>query len=171
MASAVCRCGQTLPAPAEGSERIVCPKCGARVRIRVKKRSTVYSDGFIRFPCPCGRRLKVSAEQPPKSGKCPDCGRVVPVPDTDATSQPLPPGHPESPTQELSTADAAALDEWSRKHLGISGSPENVSTTILHTVKPAGPVEVGLRVCPKCGRPVHLSALVCRECGALVPKR
>jgi hypothetical protein len=32
-------------------------------------------------------------------------------------------------------------------------------------------VEAGLRVCPRCGRPVHLSAEVCRQCGASVPKR
>jgi hypothetical protein len=171
MPSATCRCGQSLPAPSEGSERVVCPKCGARVRIRVKKRGTLHSDGFIRFPCPCGRRLKVNADQPPKSGKCPDCGRVVPVPDANVPAPPLPPGHPESPTEELSPADTAALHEWSRKHLGEPGTPENASTTVIHTPKPPGPMEIGLRVCPKCRRPVHLSALVCRDCGAPVPKR
>jgi ribosomal protein L32 len=31
--------------------------------------------------------------------------------------------------------------------------------------------EAGLRVCPRCGKPVHLSSIVCRECGAHVPKR
>jgi hypothetical protein len=171
MASATCRCGQSLPAPREGSERITCPKCGARVRIRVKQRGSLHSDGFIRFPCPCGRRLKVNAKQPPQTGKCPDCGRIVPVPDANAPGQTLPPGHPESPTEELSSTDAATLAEWTRRHLGETGNPENASTTVIHTTKPIGPMEVGLRVCPKCGRPLHLSALVCNDCGASVPKR
>jgi hypothetical protein len=38
---------------------------------------------------------------------------------------------------------------------------------------PAAPVkiEAGLRVCPRCGRPVHLGAETCRQCGAHVPRR
>ena len=32
-------------------------------------------------------------------------------------------------------------------------------------------VEAGLRVCPRCGRPVHLGAESCRHCGAHVPRR
>jgi hypothetical protein len=32
-------------------------------------------------------------------------------------------------------------------------------------------IEAGLRVCPRCGKPVHLGAANCRECGAAVPKR
>ncbi len=31
--------------------------------------------------------------------------------------------------------------------------------------------EAGLRVCPGCGKPVHMSATTCRECGSPVPRR
>ena len=36
---------------------------------------------------------------------------------------------------------------------------------------PGGKAEAGMRICPRCGKPVHLSAIVCRACGAHVPKR
>ena len=73
------------------------------------------ADGFIRFPCPCGRRLKVRADGPPQAGKCPDCGRIVPVPRLVLDPARSPPtGHPEAPTEELSAADLAMLDEWAR---------------------------------------------------------
>lgn len=175
MPRATCRCGQELNVPGSGSERVVCPNCGARVRVRWGRARNIPTDGYLRFFCPCGRRLKVNAEQPPEFGKCPDCGRVVPVPPLEAAgNQTHPPGHPESPTEELSAVDTAMLDEWALRHLGSAGAgPGNGggSSTAIQTNKPGGRVEAGLRVCPKCGKPVHLSAVVCRECGSPVPKR
>jgi hypothetical protein len=130
------------------------------------------SDGFFRFFCPCGRRLKVNAAERPTHGKCPDCGRIVPVPDQSAPPNQRPPGHPESPTEDLAAVDAAMLDEWSRKHQGDAGSPPPAaSSTTLQTTKPTGRIEAGLRMCPKCGKPVHLGAVLCRSCGSPVPKR
>jgi hypothetical protein len=187
MPRATCRCGEVLSVPADGPERIVCPKCSARIRIRRAEspKGQGESDGFIRFSCPCGRRLKVrvEADKPiPDSGKCPDCGRIVPVPAT-ATPTPssgtLPTGHPEAITEELSTAELATLDEWrERRQALVAGTAktEGDDTTALMPVPKALPsdrvkVEAGLRVCPRCGKPVHLSSIVCRACGAHVPKR
>src|ERR1700678_477070 len=85
MPRVTCRCGEKLKVIADGPERIECPKCGAKIRLR---RAPVplpvggAGDGFLRFLCPCGRRLKVPAADRPVAGKCPDCGRVVPVPTT-----------------------------------------------------------------------------------------
>ncbi len=180
MARANCRCGQPLNVPENGSERVVCPSCGAKVRIRKPKPTPTppqSDDGYIRFFCPCGRRLKVSAEDPPPSGKCPDCGTIVPVPQQ-APGDPasLPPGHPETPTAELNPSDLATLERWSRDHLARAANAESAPST-SHLSGPAPmpdhPVraEVGLRVCPRCGRPVHLSADTCRACGSAVPKR
>ncbi|HEV3166561.1 MAG TPA: hypothetical protein VGZ22_21230 [Isosphaeraceae bacterium] len=172
MPRATCRCGQELTIPDDGTDRVVCPKCNAKVRVRRGRLRDASPDGFIRFFCPCGRRLKVSGEKPPKFGKCPDCGRVVPVPDPEAPSpQAYPAGHPEALTEELSAVDAAMLDEWARGHLNKGGNPIGAASTVIQTTKPSGKVEAGLRVCPKCGRPLHLSAVVCRDCGAPVPKR
>lgn len=174
MPRAICRCGQELPLPAPGSERVVCPRCGARVRIRRPERPPGDGDGFIRFDCPCGRRLKVPADNPPPFGRCPDCDRVVPVP-AESKARRLPPGHPETPTEELSTTERAARDAWARRHLA-AGEPTTPiptgSTTAEHSAMGVpGRVEAGLRVCPRCGTPVHLGATACRSCGTVVPKR
>jgi hypothetical protein len=209
MPSAVCRCGHPLHIPDRQTERVVCPNCKARVRIRRPENVETPDDGFIRFYCPCGRRLKVPASVRPTHGKCPECGKVVPVPSHSAPAG-LPPGHPESPTADLSPADRAALERWAqdhatratagREHLPgtIQFAPDappphspqdhpaqtpstprsalnpNALAPIPDTAlaSPAPPrVEAGLRLCPKCGRPVHLQAQTCNSCGATVPRR
>jgi DNA-directed RNA polymerase subunit RPC12/RpoP len=172
---AKCRCGQELPLPDRESERVKCPRCGARVRVRRVRRSDV-KDGFIRFPCPCGRRLKVSAYDPPKYGRCPECRRVVPVPESGPAAN-IPLGHPESPTEELNQADLAALDRWALEHRARSGNSLGAgdpnSTDLVAAPAPTYQVraEAGLRVCPGCGQPVHLGADTCQECGVVVPRR
>jgi hypothetical protein len=190
MPRATCRCGEILTFPDDGPDRIVCPKCSARIRVRRANAPRVLDDGdgFIRFACACGRRLKVRVdEEMPESGMCPDCGRVVPVPafsTQPVSSQTLPTSHPEAITDELSTADLAMLEQWTQKRLAAARPPANPpqesTMTIPAPVPAAAPlrpapegskVEAGLRVCPRCGKPVHLSAIVCRECGAHVPKR
>ncbi len=169
MPRATCRCGHALNIPGDGSERVVCPNCGAKVRVRLKPgvgTDTVLDGGYLRFNCPCGRRLKVSADASPRPshGKCPDCGRVVPVPETSQASD------PEATTQELSPADRAVLDEWSQRH--VAGEARRPSSThVLPTGTAPARSEAGLRVCPGCGRPVHMGASVCRACGIPVPKR
>jgi hypothetical protein len=189
MPRATCRCGEVLTVPPDGPERIVCPKCSARIRVRRagSPPGPGDNDGFIRFGCPCGRRLKVRLEagKPiPESGKCPDCGRVVPVPAAIAakplsSSENLPTSHPEAPTEELSTNDLVALEQWKKRRRAEAPNPADnegpeTTATMPVSVKPPSErvkVEAGLRVCPRCGKPVHLSSIVCRECGAHVPKR
>lgn len=155
MPKATCRCGQLLDVPAEGPERIVCPKCSAKIRVR----RGGGGDGYIRFSCSCGRRLKVRVESEgtPPAGKCPECGRVVPVPGSPSNPA-LPASHPEARTEELEPADVAMLEDWSRGH-------------VARTAAPSMKAEAGLRVCPNCGRPVHLGAATCRACGTHVPRR
>jgi DNA-directed RNA polymerase subunit RPC12/RpoP len=171
-----CRCGQPLDIPVEGPDRIVCPHCAARIRVRRDpgrgSPGAGGDDGFIRFDCPCGRRLKIRAGSAQEAGKCPDCGRVVAVPDPDdLTMIPARASRPhEAPTEELGPDDIALLERWAKGHLSRQGGGEGGGN-------PGGPgpstvrIEAGLRVCPRCGRPVHLGAVTCRECGADVPKR
>ena len=176
MPRASCRCGMTLTIPRGGNERIVCPKCGARVRVRHRADSvpSAESDGFRRFLCPCGRRLKVNTLTSPKQGKCPECGRIVPIPDKSIASA----GNPETPTAELEPADRAVIAEWTRRHLTRSRTgPDKPALHIppgSTSSQPTTPVirsEAGLRVCPTCGKPIHLGADSCRACGTSVPRR
>ncbi len=170
MPRATCRCGHALNIPDDATVRIICANCGAKVRIRrpnAGANGAGEDGGFIRFNCLCGRRLKVIADgiNKPTHGKCPDCGRVVPVPATSVATR-----DPESPTEELSTVDAERIAVWSKRHLDEqSRRPSNTQ------FPPDGPTplksEAGLRVCPGCGKPVHLGASICRGCGSAVPKR
>ena len=172
MARASCRCGQLLKLPDEGAERVICPTCGARVRVRQKP---APADGFLRFFCPCGRRLKVPADRPPSHGKCPDCGKVVPVPRLNGPGA-KPAGHPESDTAELQADDLANLERWTRSHAARSGiSPDEPTPPVITRPAPApaheARAEAGIRVCPGCGRLVHLGASTCSACGTAVPRR
>lgn len=183
MAQVRCRCGEVLEV-AEGEERIVCDRCGTRIRLRRSGRAEApKDDGFVRFPCPCGRRLKVRAINRPKVGRCPDCGRAVPVPDK-ALAAAL--ADPETRTEELDRDDLALLERWAARH-GVA--PADVSPFARPrpqapaTPPPSSPpdpepyappqaiqVEAGLRVCPKCGQPLHMNAIACPSCGAYTPK-
>jgi hypothetical protein len=174
MPKATCQCGQVLKIPKEGPDRIVCPNCKANIRIRRGGLQGLPPDGYIRFSCPCGRRLKVLADRPPKTGQCPDCGRIVPVP-SKAEVMAKSSSDPETPTGELSAAERAQLEAWIRRHgkRGQPGLPQNrnASSTAIQPAPPTGRVEAGLRICPRCGKPVHLGAKACPECGTPVPKR
>ena len=169
MPKATCRCGTILEIPKDGTDRMVCPDCGAKVRIRhVPKGES--RDGFIRFDCPCGRRLKVRESNPMQtSGKCPDCGRIVPVPSPASVGGFKSHGPSETPTDEMNAVQTAAIEQWSAGFR--AGSPSKLAAANPSRKPAATKSEAGLRVCPKCGRPVHLSAVACRECGASVPKR
>ena len=179
MARATCRCGQPLEMPPEGVDHVTCPRCAARVRLIRKRRvgdpssssAARPSDDFLRFPCPCGRRLKVSAIDRPSHGKCPDCGRVVPVPEEAGSA----PSTAESPTEELSAGDLAMLEAWTKSHLargnGAGNGASPTSTAEMALDSPGRRAEAGFRVCPQCGKPIHLNADSCRACGIPVPRR
>jgi hypothetical protein len=201
MPRVTCRCGERINVRPNGPERVGCPKCGAKIRLRHSTPARAVAgtdDGYVRFLCPCGRRLKVSAVDQPVAGKCPDCGRVVPVPLSARGSSPLSPGRrvsqsdPEARTEELDSDDLAQLETWAARYTAGSGNAESrgSSTTSLHvaavrdesntdagSVTPAMPpasvvkFEAGLRICPRCRKPVHLGAATCRECGTPVPRR
>jgi hypothetical protein len=200
MARVTCRCGEKLKIPPDAPERIDCPKCGARIRLRRPapppgKNET--GDGYLRFLCPCGRRLKVPTVGRPAAGRCPDCGRVVPVPTSaqaisNATSAKRPAlSDPEARTEELDAGDIAQLEKWAARHLANASCPEGLlpTTTGFLTVTSSGDpaadlrlltptipppsvakFEAGLRVCPRCKKPVHLGAANCRQCGTAVPR-
>ncbi|WP_435018122.1 hypothetical protein TA3x_000067 [Tundrisphaera sp. TA3] len=179
MAALTCRCGEPLDALAGNAERIVCPKCSAKVRI-IRRKAPVPppvpdSDGFLRFFCPCGRRLKIDASSGPTHGRCPDCGRVIATAEARTTN---PSDDAETPTEEFNAADLARIEAWSRRHLGPAApitppmsDDKPPSTAEISPQAAARRGEAGLRVCPQCGKPVHLGTSSCRSCGIAVPKR
>jgi hypothetical protein len=202
MARVTCRCGETLKVTSGGPDRLTCSRCGAKIRVRRgtsgKQGAGEQDDGYVRFNCPCGRRLKVRAEGRPEAGKCPDCGRTVPVPESAWVVSNAPPAtvnpgrtsgaRPEGRTADMDLADLRRLEQWaslwqamSPQDDRFSGQPTTTSHQSLGSVAPTEPspegpppvlkIEAGLRVCPRCGKPLHMSATVCRACGEPVPKR
>ena len=203
MPRVTCRCGEKLKVIPDGPERIECPKCGAKIRLRRAPLPLPVGgagDGFLRVLCPCGRLLKVPAADRPVAGKCPDCGRVVPVPTGAQAKLAIDPSKQvsqsdtEARTEELNDDDLARLEEWSSRHVANPNPhrPEAPASTTsgMHAVAarpdsdaelafvapmpaPASAVkfEAGLRVCPRCKKPVHLGAAICRECGTPVPRQ
>jgi ribosomal protein L32 len=76
----------------------------------------------------------------------------------------------------MDAADLARLEQWASGHRErpvAAVPPQGLLTTTSHEALDAAALkmEAGLRVCPRCGKPVHMSATVCRDCGAPVPKR
>ena len=55
------------------------------------------------------------------------------------------------------------LEEWTKAHLKRQEAPRATAPTATRT-------EAGLRVCPGCGKPLHLGATECRDCGIPVPR-
>src|SRR5262245_31048553 len=146
MAQVTCRCGEVLKVKSSGPERIVCPRCGARIRLHHRSKSEVAGeaeDDYLRFLCPCGRRLKVRRQSGLEAGKCPDCGRIVPVPESAWSASPPAEdsarGDPDARTDEMDADDLAQLEEWAARHLGRagSGSPDggggNATTALVPT--------------------------------------
>jgi len=201
MARVTCRCGETLKVTSGDPDRLTCPRCGAKIRVRrspSRQLEAIESeDGYVRFNCPCGRRLKVRGDERPEAGKCPDCGRIVPVPESawNETAD-VSPGskgqgrtHPTARTEDMDAADRKRLERWANRHKAISNHNEQAgdeSTTSHQALSAASPavaaiaqdssspvmkLEAGLRVCPRCGKPLHMSATVCRSCGEPVPKQ
>lgn len=221
MPRATCRCGQKLSIPINGPERVICPKCSARIRVRRSASEEggagQPADGFVRFSCSCGRRLKVRVipgGPPPQAGRCPDCGRIVPVPTavgSGSGSLTLKSYGPETPTEDMNVVEQAEIDRWARRFQPVPAAevstasasvpfltgprspngqaglpypsdhdaplplpgPDNAPLPALPSEPPPAPIksEAGLRICGRCGRPLHLSATTCRECGAPAPKR
>ncbi len=194
MARVTCRCGEMLSVTSSDPDRLICPRCGAKIRVRRSQTQrpdgAPSSDGYLRFNCSCGRRLKVRSDERPEAGKCPDCGRIVPVPDSaweeTAGGPPRVQGQgstsSSSRTEDMDAVDLDRLQQWASRFPAATQKPQPGDlTTTSHpslgavasaaTEPPGMKMEAGLRVCPRCAKPLHMSATVCRSCGEPVPRR
>ena len=179
--------------PTENPEHMDCTRCGARIRLRRSKPqgTNLTNDGFIRFLCPCGRRLKVLEASRLNAGKCPDCARVVPVPlkTFDAGKSTIGRNETDASTEDLDDDDRANLKNgphitWlvlamlkaMRRVLHVPSASEASNDADLNqplnALAQASVVKFErLAVCPRCKKPLHLSADNCRECGMPVPRQ
>jgi hypothetical protein len=90
----------------------------------------------------------------------------------------------------MDATDLARLETWGAQYPAtppVPSGPKSTATDInaapVTTDQGAGFVvapmhvpsevkfEAGLRVCPRCKKPVHLGAAICRECGTSVPRQ
>jgi len=82
-----CVCGKSLRLSRQyAGQTVCCPACGAELTVGRDRPSASQGDvvtpddGFIRFVCTCGRRMKVPSRYAGRSGKCPRCGVRVTIP-------------------------------------------------------------------------------------------
>lgn len=82
-----CVCGKSLRLSRQyAGQTVCCPACGAELTVERDRPSASQGDvvtpddGFIRFVCTCGRRMKVPSRYAGRSGKCPRCGVRVTIP-------------------------------------------------------------------------------------------
>ena len=87
-----------------------------------------------------------------------------------------------SRTEDMDAVDLDRLKQWaSRFPAATQNAQPGDLTTTSHpslgavasaaTEPPGMKMEAGLRVCPRCAKPLHMSATVCRSCGEPVPRR
>jgi hypothetical protein len=95
--------------------------------------------------------------------------------------------------------DLARLEEWAAPHLArpdpSAGAPDRtrnpgtMTTSLVPVLPGTDPVpgnaylnpvtppnsavkfEAGMRICPRCKKPIHLGASTCRACGTPVPRQ
>lgn len=82
-----CTCGKTIRLSPQYAGKIIrCPHCHAEVAVRHDRSPTIQGDagtpgdGFIRFTCTCGQRMKVPSRYAGRFGKCPRCGMRLRIP-------------------------------------------------------------------------------------------
>ena len=98
-------------------------------------------------------------------------------------------GRPNARTEDMDAVDLDRLARWASRHLPTASNPaensqEDATTGSYQSLAPtmseepvrgSAPssvkIEAGLRVCSHCGKPLHMSATVCRECGEPAPRR
>jgi hypothetical protein len=87
----------------------------------------------------------------------------------------------------MTAVDLRDLEQWAQRQQARldekkTSAREAITTShqVLATIEATEPdlqhgshllkIEAGLRVCPGCGKPLHMSATVCRSCGEPVSK-
>ncbi|MBN1505386.1 MAG: rhomboid family intramembrane serine protease [Sedimentisphaerales bacterium] len=87
---ATCSCGRAVTVSRQYAGKVVqCPVCKGKIvvpesieptRSAARLAALGGNDGYIRFACPCGKRIKMPARYAGRWGKCPQCGSRVRIP-------------------------------------------------------------------------------------------
>ena len=107
---------------------------------------------MINVQCPaCGTRLKVSDEAAGKTGKCPDCGAAVKIPEAIYEAEDV---------AEV-VSDGASFPDINTQSDEYRLAPEPAPSPSLGSSEPR-------RSCPMCGEMILATAAKCRFCGEIL---
>ncbi len=83
---ATCSCGKVIKASRQyGGKMVRCPACKGVVLMPESIRPADPApagahDGYIRFTCTCGQKIKMPGRYAGRRGKCPGCGAAIRIP-------------------------------------------------------------------------------------------
>ncbi len=87
---ATCSCGRTITVSRQYAGKVVrCPACKGKITVpdniepthpEARLSALADNDGYVRFACSCGKRIKMPGRYAGRLGKCPQCGAKVRIP-------------------------------------------------------------------------------------------
>ena len=175
MPRATCRCGQSLERPRRRDRAGRLPELRGQGPGPPAGREPVGAGGDggggvhpVQLPVRPSAQGRAAAGAKPVARQVPRLRPGRPRPRDRARSPRR--ATPRRPTEELTDRRPRRARPLDRAATSTRGRPRPPAAPPLLPTSPAPyPTEAGLRVCPGCGKPVHLGADVCRECGTKVP--
>ncbi len=200
MLRVTCRCGEKLSilarAPSGWTVPSAEPRSGCAGRLPRKRMKGAMASCASSARAAAGSRCRSRDALWPGVARIADASSRFPRPrrarSTRAQGKNSRKMTPKARTEELDTDDLTLLRDWAARHAAAASDAEVPSpgSTALHNVddsaglggslefmrggaSPPSTVkfETGLRICPRCKKPVHSSAANCRECGTPVPRK
>ena len=169
------------------------PACGG---LPPPEEMDAAGDGFVRFHCPCGRRLKVPAKGGPRRASAPTAGglsrslrprgprqspgknryQAIPKHGPRKWTPTTWPAWKNGPRRiwPIPIAPATRATKTTSLVPVLPGTDPVADTAYINPATPpnsAVKFEAGMRICPRCKKPIHLGASTCRACGTPVPRQ
>ena len=198
MARVTCRCGETFKVPSTDPDRLVCPRCGAKIRVRrdpsaPRRRTRRDRRRLHPVQLPVRAAAEGAGRDRARGGQVPRLrpGRAGPRFGLVAGGRPCRPrrdssgrARPDARTEDMDAADLARLEPgraatWAGRcpaERRARSAPPRRTRPIDAVAASSDHREAGRARrrgrdrgrpagLPRCGKPVHISATVCRNCG------